>query len=177
MGPTANKVQYYEYINTAKWRLLILEDLLARMWFLEMYQTRGWWIVWTLDPAAVSGPCMCRERWRPFPGAHTSWFPLQWQGFREHGDNPYGCSGQERIPACRCHILPTKSSTMLKWVWGRCLGQGWEPKGLVGEGQGFTRMGLVWREVRILPQRAAIPRAFYFYFYHNTCAKSSLYIL
>jgi hypothetical protein len=37
-----------------------------------MYQTRGRWLFWTLDPTAVSGTCMCGEReedflWDPSP--------------------------------------------------------------------------------------------------------------
>jgi hypothetical protein len=63
------------------------------------------------------------------------------------------------------YCLPTKSATCLKMGLKVALGAGVEvKKGLVGEGQSIYSMGLLWREVRILAQRATtLSKGFLFF--------------
>jgi hypothetical protein len=71
---------------------------------LDVYQTKGPWNVWTLDPAAVNGTCMCGAREETF---------LPRGGRNSEGMKPVWRRGTLHIPDTLLQGLTTKRVSML----------------------------------------------------------------
>ncbi len=70
-------------------------------------------------------------------------------------------SGYNKIPECWCVFCLLNVPHVWKWHCGTGVGA----KGLAGEGQSNHSMGLVWREVCILAQKATTPSNGFIFIY------------
>jgi hypothetical protein len=82
---------------------------------LPMYQVKGRWIVFTGDPAGVSGMCKCGGGRRPFSGLPASWFLFQWQYIGSQGMEAAQRKAAQRH-SCRV-LLPTEWECC---IWNHC---------------------------------------------------------